>query len=180
MVLPSFADISLTTTTDNIGGTSELWLFAPKSYFTTLQVPSSLSDASVTAMAQYVEIADDHVFAVGKTPFEVYCTMDKGTGKFTPQGERDGRSAKGEFSLLVPNLNVTTLGQFRKMKNERWIVFPVLADGSTIQLGTNLFTCDVTFEFDVALNSSGLRGTKITVACMESFGPYIYTGALPA
>lgn len=180
MVLPSFADIAPETVIDNIGGTSETWLFVPRSYITTLQGTNDLDDATVTTMNQYSEIVDDHVFASGKTPFEIYCTMDKGTGKFSPQGERDGRSAKGEFSLFVPNINATTLGQMRKMKNERWIVFPVLADGTIIQLGSSRFTCDVTFEFDLGTNSSGLRGTKITVSCMESAGPYIYSGVLPS
>jgi hypothetical protein len=179
MALPVFSNITRSQGIDNIGGTSEKWLFSPLAWITELKDVTELDDPAATTFDEYAEIADDHVFAAGKAPFAIYCTMDKGKGSFDPQGERDSRSAKGTFSMMTPGIDPKLVGMMRSAKNYSWIVWPILADGKIIQLGSPRFSCDVVCKFDIATNSSGYRGAEITVTCMESGGPYRYSGAFP-
>lgn len=178
MAYPAFANITDPDGAENMGGTTQRWYFSLRKEITTLQDVLPLSDDTATTNSEYAVITADHVWAATKKAFLVYCTEDKGTGEFAAQGEIDGKSLKANFKLFVPGIDGETLGTLRRLKNHKCVVWPELTDGQLLQLGSPMFAASVNIDkIGLATNSSGIRGTEISVTWMGS-GAIIYEGAL--
>lgn len=162
---------------NNVGGYTQRLFLAPLDYFTTVQRPLALEDSSATTADQYVEIAIDHVMATGKTVKTFYGTRDKGTGKKEAVGERDGRGFKGSCKWFIPGVDLVLAGMMVMGKNDRWIIFEELADGTIMQGGSSRFPAELKATFDVASNESGLRGMELEFSFFESTLQF-YTGVI--
>lgn len=166
---------------DNIGGGTTRIFGAPVSYFTPLtgiKDWKALTDGTATALSEFATISTTHTFNTGYGFHTFYCTMDKGSIEWTPQGELDGRSFKGMAKGFMPGVDASWLGLMRQAKNDRWIFLFELADGQLMQLGSKRFPAYFLPEkIGSATNSSGIRGTEYSITTMES-GPAMYTGTV--
>ena len=143
---------------ENPGGIAQRLLFAPTSYFTTIEEPENMSTA--TTAAELVEVTASHVFVATKFFHTVYCTQGKGKGNFKNAAEVDASGGFYETELFVPGVDATTQGLLRKMKADDLVVLIPMADGVKHQMGTTNFPAKVMeYEFGTAENGSGVRGT---------------------
>lgn len=171
----TYADLLGPTGDNNIGGTKQFFLWAPKDDFTTIaKVPNPPVN-----MNDLVEIADDHTFPIDKGFVKIYCTMDRGELNENIQGERDGYSYKAEAKAFYPGDDATALGTFAQMKNQQGIVLiPLIqSDGSEkyMQIGIEDLWAEVKGNFGAAKNAEGVKGTELMIESNQPV-PYIYSG----
>lgn len=158
---------------NNMGGTKQVIYFAPIRDFDTIQAPA----ASPTTEAGVSEITTAHTFLTGKCFKTLYCTLDMGEMKATPQGERDGRSFKQEATIFLPGASKEAVGFASLIKNDKFIALIPLADGKVMQIGSEDFYAEILPDFDSAKNSSGVRGHKFTISSMGPVNLY-YSGTI--
>lgn len=161
-------------TEDNMGGTAMKIYYAPVRDFNVIAKPT----ATPTSLDDLVEISTAHTMKSGKKLLELYVTMDTGEIDDEPQGERDARSFLSKCKFKHPGMNATILGFASQAKNDKFIFFIPLADGTVRQIGTEQFYAECIGKLVTGKNGSGYRGYEGEI---QAFGPklYIYTAALP-
>jgi hypothetical protein len=173
----NYASIGGLAGKENPGGIAQLVYWAPKSDFTTIQEPDSLTAA--TNPEDAVEVTASHVFVATKFFHTMYCTQGKGKMGFKNASEPDASGGFVELEVFVPGVDAATHGILRKMKMDDLILVVPMADGVKHQLGTSTFPAKMgDFEFGVAENGSGTRGTMVK---FRSFylGIIQYSGSVP-
>ena len=162
---------------ENPGGIAQRLLFAPTSYFTTIEEPENMSTA--TTAAELTEVTANHVFVATKFFHTLYCTQGKGKGSFKNAAEVDASGGFYEAEFFVPGVDAATQGLLRKMKADEHVFLLPMADGVNHQMGTTNFPAKLMeYEFGTAENGSGVRGTTIKLRSFQ-MGPITYSGTAP-
>jgi len=159
--------------TDNMGGLTQRFYFARVADFLAIQTPT----LTPTTPEDTVKITTTHTFKTGKKWQVGYCTIDKGKFSSDPQGETDGISLKMKMEVFIPGSSAKLHGFANMAKNDRFICLAEMPDGSTLQVGTQMFFAQFKPKFETGTNSGGIRGYIFEV---ESMGPknLVYSGAI--
>lgn len=163
-------------TEENIGGITTKAYWAKKGDISTFVTAPNL--ATATTFAELSVIATAHTFASGKKMYGIYSTEDQGQMKYTTQGGTDGTSQSGMLEIFYPGASDEVNGFCRFIQCNQTIFWVPLPDGKVFQLGSEMFPAHVKCEFDTAKNSSGVRGTKMTITNAVELCPMRYAGAL--
>lgn len=161
-------------TSQNIGGLTGRWRFAPIADFDTIAAKVEMTTA--TANAELVVISDDHTFLVGKGFWESYMTRDSGKVSFKMNQDRDTTGSLATAECMIPGADPAIEAIVVQAANNKLITLWELADGRWIQLGTERFPAEMKYEWNSENNEKGERGWKVTVTAFESTKVY-YEGA---
>lgn len=162
-------------TAENPGGSEQIIYFSPVSDFTTIQAGPAFS--AVTGPADACMITTDHEFATGKRFYKL--TLNIRSGKITGEsvGEVGGKSVLTKFEGLVIDSIMELAGMQRLANADKYIILAPLADGNVIQIGTEKKPATMSFNFDSAGQTEGVRGSIVEVEASD-VGMWIYTGAI--
>lgn len=160
----------------NVGGFA-YFLYARKSEITTLPDQLDIEDGAAVAVSEFVEVADDMLFATGKGFRRMNCTLKKGTGKGSNTAEQDATGYEPIFEGFVSGLNKQDLGLLQVASADELIVLGVTMDGKYVRIGGAKVGAFVKIDLDIATMGGGVRGTKVTISSFD-VGPVIYTGAV--
>lgn len=158
----------------NMGGTLQLIYIAAVSAFLSLKKPTP----DGTDFAKIVQISDTHTFKTGKCFIPVYCTEDKGMFDSEDVSETDGAGFKHTGKIFIPGLDAEAQGIVSQLTNDRIIALFPTPDGQNIQVGNHMFGAQVKGKFGTSTNSSGVRGTELTIEALAPVSMYVYTGTI--
>lgn len=162
-----------TGTTQNIGGTTGRFRFAPIEDFDTIAEKVELNVA--TANDDLIEISDDHTFLTGKGWWEGYVTRDSGTIEMEMNQERDTTGMKAVYKARTPGAAISTHAILLQLANQKTIFMVEMADGQWVQLGSARFPAELKYKFVSGGNEKGYRGWELTAEAFDS-SPAHYTG----
>lgn len=163
-------------TFENVGGTNTQVFFAPKSDFETIAPPPEFNSGA--ALGDDVVITTDHVMKTGKKLLSLSMLQD--SGKLTSElvGDLGGKSDSVTFEAMYVGAMKQIQGMRRRMKNDQFLFFIALPDGTVIQIGTEDRPAMAEAGFDSGTAKEGVRSMSITVNAVSQ-ATWIYEGTLP-
>jgi hypothetical protein len=163
-------------TKNNMGGATSRFLFAPLTDFLLIKTPIAVP----VTLGDLVKIVDPHTFDVGKGFLRAYCTEDRGKYELKSQGDRDGKSFRGEGEFFFPGNLADAHGLADQAKNDKFIGLmevPDSADNGYLQMGNEMFPMSIDPEFTIGTNASGTRGYLFKFS-FNTDKQYLYTGTV--
>ena len=161
---------------ENPGGTADTVYFSPKSDFDTIQ-PVPAFDPTA-ALGTNIKITADHVWLSGKKPYKMEMLQDTGKALADMVGEIGGKSVSSSFECKYVGSLDKVLDMQRRIKNDTFIFFIVLADGKVIQIGTSLRAARAEAGADMATAKEGVRAMTVKVEA-TSQAAWLYEGDIP-
>lgn len=161
-------------TTQNVGGTTGRFRFAPIADFDTIAAKTELSGSPATN-ADLIEISDDHTFLTGKGWYESYVTRDTGKVEFTMNQERDTTGCEVKFEGMIPGAATANEAILTQVANDRCLFEVELASGEWVQVGSEKFPAELKYSWSSENNGKGERGWKVAITGFETTRQY-YTG----
>lgn len=171
----SYAVKNLLTPKNNSSGLAEVVLVAPKSWITTLEVPT----APFTNQGDEITIAGDHVFAASKGFAQFQCAPQKNQLDIKPKGDLGSNGQITEVSIFLPGSYAEAHEQVRNLMNTPLVVLVKdsnCADELYYQLGCDCMGAYLTGEFKSGTSKDGAKGYTCNITFDD--GPYIYKGAI--
>ncbi|GAB3956707.1 hypothetical protein GCM10028805_47410 [Spirosoma harenae] len=161
-------------TENNMGGTRQFFHFAPWGDILTFGAPAANpSDAD-----DLYNITTAHTMKSGKQFFTMYCTIDTSELESGSIGEIDGKSYNPKFTFFYPGSKKDALRFSNQCKNDKFVVIPVLADGTLVQLGGQYFCAYITGNFKSGKTTGRGKGWEFEVMSYQPDLLY-YTAAVP-
>lgn len=163
-------------TSENSGGTEQVIYFAPLRDFETIQ-PTPAFGAGA-AVGDSVIISGDHVMKTGKKLTSMNLNMDSGQFDAAMVGERGGMSVSPSFEGMYIGSPAAQLEFQRNAKEDYFIAFVPLADGTVLQIGDAKRYALFSADFSSGKAEEGLRALKVMIKSVSK-SVWIYEGVLP-
>lgn len=161
---------------ENGGGTMETIYFAPISDFETIVAPPAIGTGPT--LSDDIKITGPHVMKTGKKLLSMNVNYDSGQLTAAVSGEIGGRSVAPSFVCQYIGLTAQVLALQRAVKNDRYLFFIPLADGTVCQIGTEMRPARAAIDFDSGKAQEGLKAGTLTVTSVDN-AVWVYTGDLP-
>ena len=160
------------------GGYKNVVLWAPRSSFTLLSMPSP---GNSPTSGDSLKITADHTFGVADGFISWLCKKDSVTIKGTSEGEAGAKSMVWTAEFILLGDSASTQEQLEDQLNDD--VVALFKDSNCLQatdytqLGDDCNNPEFSVEFDGKTTASGLKEYKVTMKCKKK-GKYFYSGTV--